>query len=76
MKINFLISILSVFLFFICTSTECKKEMETPKYNFLEKVDLFPYQKQYHVGDTLIFMHWKALILIYQPTLSNGFLKV
>jgi len=46
--------ILCIILSVILMSTECRKDLIIEyKYKFLEKVDLYPVQKSYHVGDTL-----------------------
>ncbi len=43
-------SFLAIFLM----STQCRKEPPIVyQYKFLEKIDLYPFQKSYHVGDTL-----------------------
>jgi len=46
--------ILCIILSVIVMSTECRKDLIIEyKYKFLEKVDLYPFQKSYRVGDTL-----------------------
>ena len=37
----------------LCVGTQCHKEDIVYKYSFLEKIDLFPTQKSYSVGDTI-----------------------
>ena len=53
MRNNLLIIIASVFILFLCMSTQCNKEYTPPTYTFIEKLNLFPAQKVYHTGDTI-----------------------
>ena len=53
MKNNPLIIIASVFILFLCMGTQCYKEYPPPKYTFIEKLNLFPAKKVYHIGDTI-----------------------
>ena len=53
MRNSLYIPIVSLFVTLLCMSTECRKEEIKYKYNFSEKLDLFPAQKTYKVGDTI-----------------------
>jgi hypothetical protein len=37
----------------LCMGIRCSKELIPYKYNFAEKIDLFPVQKSYKIGDTI-----------------------
>lgn len=54
MRSSLYVPITSLFLALLCMGTQCDKfdDIET-KYNFIEKVDLFPTQKVYKTGDTI-----------------------
>lgn len=53
MKHNLLIPIILFFTTIICLGTQCRKDEIVFKYNFIERVDLFPAQKSYKIGDTI-----------------------
>jgi hypothetical protein len=53
MRKSLYIPIASLFIALLCMATQCNKEYIEYKYNFIEKVDLFPAQKSYQVGDTI-----------------------
>jgi hypothetical protein len=53
MRNNLCVPIAALFMALLCMATQCRKESIEYKYNFVEKVDLFPSQKSYKVGDTI-----------------------
>jgi len=53
MRKSLYIPIASMFIALLCMATQCDKDHIEYKYNFIEKVDLFPAKKSYQVGDTI-----------------------
>jgi hypothetical protein len=53
MQNSLYIPIASLFIALLCMGTQCEKGVIEYKYNFIEKVNLFPAQKNYKVGDTI-----------------------
>lgn len=53
MKHNLYLPLALLFTALICMGTQCNKIEIEYKYNFLEKVNLYPVQKSYHLGDTI-----------------------
>ena len=47
------IPLAGLFISTICMATQCNKDFIDYKYNFVEKINLFPAQKSYNVGDTI-----------------------
>jgi hypothetical protein len=40
----------------VAACSDCKSFLAVPiKYQFLQQVNLFPYQEKYHIGDTIRF---------------------
>lgn len=55
--------------------TECRKNDIVFKYNFIEKVDLFPAQKSYKVGDTIWIQYVNLTRKLFDQK-SNQYISV
>jgi len=54
---------------------KCKSRLPQPyKYHFLQKVDLVPYKKIYHIGDTIRFGFTDTGKMLFD-TMTNSFVK-
>jgi len=53
MRHSIYIPITALFIAMLCVGTQCNKEDIVYQYSFIEKIDLFPSQKSYHLGDTI-----------------------
>src|SRR5260221_13381816 len=75
MKHSFLIPIVFVFISLLCMSVRCQKEIERIyKYAFVEKLDLFPAQKIYHIGDTSWLQYSNAAKKLFDSKTSQEIL--
>ncbi len=53
MKYNYHLIGSLIFVSIICLGTQCRKDEIVYQYSFSEKVDLFPAEKSYNIGDTI-----------------------
>ena len=53
MRNSLYIPLATLFIALLCMGTQCDKDYIEYKYNFIEKINLFPAQQSYKVGDTI-----------------------
>lgn len=59
----------------VTACSDCKSVLAVPvKYQFLQQVNLFPYQEIYHIGDTIRFGFTDTGKMVFD-TISNTFIK-
>lgn len=63
-----------IFITTICMATQCRKD-KIFSYNFSEKIDLYPEQKIYQLGDTIWLQHTNAANTLYDSH-SNQYFSV
>lgn len=53
MRNNIYIQLAALIIAILCMGTQCNDDIIDYKYNFLEKIKLFPSKKSYQIGDTI-----------------------
>ncbi len=68
-------NLILVFIATLHIYSDCKTYTTLPiKYHFLQKVELSPYKKVYHVGDTIRFGFTETAKMIFD-TVTNSYVK-
>lgn len=75
MKNSIYIPIVSLFIALLCMGTQCRKQEIEYKYNFLEKINLYPVQKVYQIGDTIWLQYTNTNKQLYDVHTSNYILS-
>jgi hypothetical protein len=73
MKKKLLIPISTLFIALITMGVRCQKDKINYVYHFTEKIDIFPQQKSYHVGDTIWLQHSNPSNQLYDSRTNSYF---
>jgi hypothetical protein len=61
-----------LFITTVCTATQCRKD-SILSYSFTEKINLYPEQKEYRLGDTIWLEHLNTLNTLYDSRSNQYF---
>src|SRR5689334_5265649 len=74
MRNSLYLPIASMFIVLVCMGTQCEKDAIEHTYNFVEKVDLYPAQKSYKVGDTIWLEYRNAAKMLFDTKTKQNIL--